>query len=389
MKKISRLITDDRGSIALMTAFLLTVFVGALALVTDLGHLHTVENEVRNGADSCALRGTRAFYADVKPYVEPADKINAVAQAKATVGLNSSDYSPFQEILDQDIQVGVWDFENRRWLYDDGTGSPVFTWPPNPLDYGRIIGPGIGLGIRRSGTTNSGPVGMTLANIFGMSAVPVNRPATAALSPLGEVGEDNWDLMGKPPPLQIGDKFASNPGTNLTLAPDNTDAGGWQSYYDLKNPSTPLLEKLIWGKVNPPDLAAGGASEGGTPIERSNGVNADLFSDLPSKMGQSLYWRWMEMTGRIAAGMGPDDNPPPREWTVTLPVTSSNGPFVGTAEILGFCRVTINRVYPSDYPDVNKKKTIDVTVSSTTWATNGKGGGKYYGIIALDPKLVQ
>jgi hypothetical protein len=390
MKKNSWMINDDRGSIAMMTAFLLAVFVGALALVIDLGHLHTVENEIRNGADACALRGARAYYADVQPYAEPADKINAVAQAKATVGMNSSDYAPFQEILDQDIQVGVWDFENRKWLYDDGTGSPVFTWPPNPLDYGKIIGPGIGLAIRRSGEHNSGPVGLTLAKVFGMSSVPVNRPATAALSPLGSSGEDNWEENGEPPPLQIGDRFASEPGANLTLSPDNNDAGGWHSYYGLKNPSTPLIEKLIWGgSVDHPELDAGPATEGGTPIERSNGVNADLFSDLPSKMGQSLYWKWMQMTGRLdAPAVGPDD-PARREWTVTLPVTSSDGPFVGTAEILGFCQVTINRVYPPDYPDVNKKMTIDVTVSSTTWVTNGKGGGRYYGIIALDPKLVQ
>jgi hypothetical protein len=396
MKKTSWLIKDERGSIAVMTVFLLAIFVGVLALIIDLGHLQTVENEVRNGADACALRGARAYYADTKPYEEPADKIHAVLQAKATVGLNSSDYDQFQEILDEDIQTGVWDFENRRWLYDDGTGSPVFTWPPNKADYGKIIGPGMGLAIRRSGAHNSGPVGLTLASIFGMSSVPVNRPATAALSPLQKLGEDNWDTLGKPPPLQLGDKFASNPGTSLTLSPDNNDAGGWHSYYGLKNPSTPLLEKLIWGTVNPPDLTAGSTGEGGTPIERSNGVNADLFSDLPSKKGQSLYWRWMEMTGRTAAKLGPDDPAPidpltgqPKVWTVTLPVTSSDGPFVGTADILGFCQVTIDRVYPPDYKNPKKAKTIDITVSQKNIVAAGKGGGAYYGIIALDPKLVQ
>jgi hypothetical protein len=393
MKKTLWLITDEHGSIALITAFLLAVFVGVLALVIDLGHLHTVENEVRNGADACALRGARAFYADVKPYAEPADKLNAVTQAKATVGLNSSDYTQFQEILDQDILAGVWDFENRTWLYDDGSGSPVFTWPPNKADYGKIIGPGLGVAIRRSGDHNSGPVGMSLASVFGVSSVPVNRPATAALSPLGEEGEDNWDLTGQPPPLQVGDKFASNPGSNLNLSPDNTDAGGWHSYYDLKNPSTPLLQDLIWGRQTPPDLAAGAASDGGTPIERSNGVNSALFSDLPNMKDKSLYWKWMQMTGRTAAGLGPDA-PAPQVWSCILPVTSSDGPFVGTAEILGFVKVTIDRVYPPNYKDPvtgsgAKADTIDVTVSQGNWVTTGKGGGRYYGIIALDPKLVQ
>jgi hypothetical protein len=318
------------------------------------------------------------------------------------VKLNYTDTAsnPLQVI--QDVKIGVWYYDppsGKPGWFQGGTtagGTPDFTlWDPvnNTELYGKIVGPGIRLNVNRVGTDNYGPVGMTLASLLEFfiekedPSVDVRTEATAALSPLGELGEDNWDELGKPPPLQIGDHFARNPGANLNLSPDNTDAGGWQSYYDLKNPNTPLIQDLIWGRVNPPDLVAGPASSGGTPIERSNGVNAVLFSDLNGQINKSLYWKWMEMTGRTAAGLGPDD-PAPQQWTVTLPVTSSDGPFVGTAEILGFSRVTINRVYPSDYPDVNKKKTIDVTVLSTSWASTGKGGGKYYGIIAIDPKLV-
>jgi hypothetical protein len=393
MKKTYLLIKDESGAITVLTAVLLAAFLGILALVIDLGHLHTVQGELRNATDACALRGARAFYADVKPYQEPADKLNAVSQAKATIGMNYSDNTPLQEVLDNDIQVGVWNFETRQWLYDDGSGQPVFTWPPNAADYGKVIGPGVSLKTRREGGVNAGPVSMTLARVFGIPSVNVNTPATAALSPLGELGEDNWDESGQPPPLQIGDYYAKNPGSTLNLSPDNNDAGGWHSYYDLKNPSTPLIEKLIWGEVEHPDLFAGPADNGGTPIERSNGVNADLFLDLPSKMGKSLYWKWMEMTGRVVNGVqiaGPDEPSPTNQvWTVRLPVTSSEGPYVGTAEILGFVDVTINRVYPPNYADPTKAKTIDVTVGTYNEVTTGKGGGHYYGIIALDPKLVQ
>ena len=64
MKKIRFLIRDESGAITAMTVIMMAAFLGILAVVIDLGHLHTVQNELRNAADACALRGARAFYAD-------------------------------------------------------------------------------------------------------------------------------------------------------------------------------------------------------------------------------------------------------------------------------------------------------------------------------------
>jgi hypothetical protein len=394
MQKVTVLIKDDRGAITILTVILMAAFVGILALIIDLGHLHTVQGELRNAADACALRGARAFYADVKPYQEPADNLNAIAQAKATVGVNDSDNTPLQEIVDNsdqtDIQTGVWDFENRQWLYNDGTGQPVFTWPPNVADWGKVIGPGISLRVRKEGGVNAGPVSMTLARIFGMSTVNVNTPATAALSPLGELGEDNWEENGEPPPLQIGDAYAKLGTGTLTLHPDNDDAGGWHSYYGLGNPNKPVLEDLIWGKtksgadVEIPtiDLTKPAQSD----IERLNGVIADLFQPNNDR---SLINRWLQITGAEIDDVGNLTTPVQTPWEVRLPVTSSDGPYVGTAEVLGFVTCTIDRVYPPNYPDPTKKLCIDVSISSIPEVSSGHGGGKYYGIIALDPKLVK
>ena len=59
MKRITSLIKDDRGAITAMTVIMLAVFVGFLAMVIDLGHLHTVQNELRNAAmpAPCAAPG--------------------------------------------------------------------------------------------------------------------------------------------------------------------------------------------------------------------------------------------------------------------------------------------------------------------------------------------
>ena len=184
MKPKSSFFTDEGGSVALMLVVMMFVVVGLLAFVIDLAHIKTVKTELSNAGDACALRGARAFYADARPFKEPADDVRAIAEAKIAIGDNYSDKglvdTPLQNINDDDIEVGVWNFETRQWLYVAGE-QPVFTWPPNAEDYGKVIGPGIGLKIRREEGVNHGPVMMTMARIFQIGSVNVNAPAIAAL----------------------------------------------------------------------------------------------------------------------------------------------------------------------------------------------------------------
>lgn len=393
MHRLIPFLKDCRGSATVMVFFLMLLVIAILAFVIDKAHVENVKNELQNAGDACALRGARAFYDDTRPYQEPADKDQAVSEAKAMIGLNYSDVdlvkTPLQEVKDDDIKTGVWNFETRQWLYVMG-GEPVFTWPPNVEDYGKVIGPGISLKTRKEAGVNSGPVNMTLAQIFGINSVNVNAPATSALSPLGEVGEDNWDENGQPPPLQIGDEYAKIGSGSLTLHPDNNDVGGWHSYFYLGNPNKPLLEDLIWGKtksgddVEVPTIDV--TQPGQDAIERLNGVVADLFQPNNDR---SLLNRWLDITHTEIDSVGNITKQGDTTWTVTLPVTSSDGPYVGTAPVLGFVRCTIDRIYPPNYPDPNLKLCIDVSISEVNWVSTGNGGGRYYGIIALDPKLVQ
>ena len=67
-KKISWLIRDEGGAITVMTIIMMVAFVGILAVVIDLGHLHTVQNELRNAADAAALRwGPAPYVHDATP----------------------------------------------------------------------------------------------------------------------------------------------------------------------------------------------------------------------------------------------------------------------------------------------------------------------------------
>ena len=63
-KRISLLIREEGGAITAMSVIMIFVVLGILAVVIDLGHVHTVQNELRNAADACALRGARGFFDD-------------------------------------------------------------------------------------------------------------------------------------------------------------------------------------------------------------------------------------------------------------------------------------------------------------------------------------
>lgn len=338
---------DESGGVAVITAFCLIVLIGFAALVIDVGHLQAVRNELQNGADACALRGARAFYADVEPIAEPADELRAKTQANAAVGDNYSDRLSLKDL--SDVVTGVWDFENHNWL----GGTPVFTWPPDISNWGKIIGPGISLITKKEAAQNDGPVRMILAQVLGSSAVPVGTLATAALSPLGTFDPNNPpDGQGKPPPLRIS-KDAAEIGEGIfTLYPNNSQWGGWHAY-NVAHPNVPLLENLVWGEdqktgeeIKLPILSTE-SSEGVSEIMLQNGVDAKLFMvPDPSKPNDpnlgSLLNRWLEMTGRTVEDPKiPSYTDATKDWNVTLPVTSGDYA-TGTVEVVGFAEVTID-----------------------------------------------
>jgi Putative Flp pilus-assembly TadE/G-like len=388
---------DSSGSIAVSTVILMVVFVGLMAIVIDLGHVFTVQNELRNAADACALRGARAFYADDEAAlsensVERESANIPQAAALETVGMNYTDSAATALKNLANVATGVWNYEAKPagWL----GGSPDFSlWDPvNNKDlYGKIVGPGIRLNVNRVGTENSGPVSMSLARIFNIPSVDVTTEATAALRPAGKVGPDDWDKTGVPPPIRIGDEEASDPTLRtFTLYPNTTQAGGWHSY-DIANPNVPTLENLVWGKdqktgepITVPELTAGQSS-----INLQNGVDSKMFlvpdPSKPNDPNQlSLLSRWLLETGRtVIDPNAPTYTDPTKDWVVWLPVTDSDQT-TGESKVLGFVRVAIDWVDPP--PD----KTIKIRILEPYVAPPGiPGGGAYFGIMALDPKIVK
>ena len=112
-KKISLLIREEGGAITVMTVIMTLVFLGILAVAIDLGHLHTVQNELRNAADACALRGARTFYADdtstaVEDSVTRGSAGIPQQEAADTVKLNYTDTTANPLQIIQNVAIGVW-----------------------------------------------------------------------------------------------------------------------------------------------------------------------------------------------------------------------------------------------------------------------------------------
>ena len=92
-----------RGAIVVLTALLLITVVALAALAIDLGHIHGIDAELQNAADSAALAG-------VMRLTDGPDAAKDHAVAYATY--NEVNGSPVVVDPDEDIQLGLWDEDN-------------------------------------------------------------------------------------------------------------------------------------------------------------------------------------------------------------------------------------------------------------------------------------
>ncbi len=395
MKRDFSLIKDDCGSISVSTIILLAVFIGLLAYVIDLGHLHTVQSELRNASDTCALRGARAFLPDtipvdgVSPIPMDPDPLNAETQASLAIGVNRSDNKTLTDLPTGEIQVGIWDYEASGWL----GGSPFWSWPPDSSLWGRYIGPGITLITRRDGTHNGGPVGMTLAQLFGMNTVTVGGPnttqATGALSGVGGTTKGTPTLPFGP----MEQYLPSQPGRFHGVFKSNvTNTIGWSTLNpdNIHSVSANDLKKIM-------QYGAQYDCPSGATVGVQNGVDASVIQWMtkqtplnmcglqPISPGSNVYTPSNETN---YSAPNPDggyysyaDTP------YMMPVYDLQGPSgnFNQSAIAGFVPVNILQVATS--PD----NYIDLQILSTdvTYIVPGYGGGRWYGILATEPKLVQ
>jgi len=393
MKRGSLLWKDSSGSALWLVAIFMFIIAGILAFVIDLAHVKTVKTELSNAADACALRGARAFLPDELPVgnhtveMDP-DEVRAKTQAQDTITKNKSDNSAF-ELADLplgDIDVGIWDYEAQDWLY-----GGVWQWPPDPADYGKYIGPGVRLPTKRNENVSLGSVDTSLARILGVDTVDVTARSTAALSAYGGPTKGGptlpfgaWDDQ-LPPPEQL-DGYVHHGTFNV----DQEDTLGWTNLNPANtNPSADELKRIM--------------NEGalydcpyGSTVGIQNGVDASVFMEMTkSKNRFGLKDPDGDMVFQPSTEINPDSdpyNPVSYADTVYLMPLFAGGELSGDkfnqSAVVG--GVPVNIVEVKRPYDDDGSKYIDVRfIGDQTFWASGHGGGKFYGILTSEPKLVE
>jgi Putative Flp pilus-assembly TadE/G-like len=370
---------DSSGSIAISTIVLMVVFVGLMAIVIDLGHLFTVQSELRNAADACALRGARAFLPDDIPTTgvsdEEPDPVNAKQEAYNTIQVNKSDHTNFilGDLPMADIQVGIWDYDARDWV----GGAPTWSWPPDPSYWGKYIGPGVTLPTKRTESSSLGAVAMTLAQVFGTNTVPVSTMATAALSGVGELDEGYPGCF----PIAINKDLLTTPDSTIYLSPDTSDVGGW-TVLSLDNTNAADVKKLINHKATTPTVTTGDS------ISLLNGSACSILKE-------AIDYYTNETTIEDPKGVYKLD--PPIE--VVFPVVTEYK-FNQSAEVVGFMSATIpwfidtNAAPGTPIPDTSPPQVTNghcVIIIKPKLGDTGNlpGGGAWFGFLSPQPRLVQ
>jgi hypothetical protein len=173
MHRITGFLKNTVASVTALTVFLMFVFVGLLAVVIDLGHIHAIKNELQNAADSGALAGARGLY---RPDLDPdavtedltPDCSRAVLWAKQAVESNWADKTPLNIDETIDIQVGHWDLDERKF-------TPVGGCPAD----GQINAVQV---LTRKDDIANLPVTMGFANFLGIANVDVRAKAVGYIS---------------------------------------------------------------------------------------------------------------------------------------------------------------------------------------------------------------
>jgi hypothetical protein len=381
MKRKDSFFKESRGSATVMFGILMFVFVGLLAFVIDLAHVQNVKTELSNAADDCALRGARAFLPDNLPIndqllnLDP-DPDRAVSQASLAIGDNRSDDNAFHlvslsDLPAGDIQVGIWDYTNKTLL--------AWQWPPPQSMWGTYIGPGISLPVKRDDSHNRGQVTMTLSRIFRVKQIPVTAHATAALSGVGGFYPGSPVL-----PFGTWDNLLVDPGQTLhgMFRNDNSDTLGWTNLNPKDtNPNANEL-KTIMAKGALYDCPYG------STVGLQNGVAASVIKAMTAK--NNRFGLVQTDTKNIYAPSN-DPNPayPGDTYASTvymMPVFSDGsgpgGNKFNHSAVVGGVPVKIVRVAdsPGNY--------IDVQIVDAAYVAPAYGGGRWYGVLATEPKLV-
>jgi len=266
---------NQRGSIIIVVAVLLTVFFGIAALAVDIGHITIVRNELQNAADAAALFGASSLTSS------PTSSTTTTAVQQAVTSIIEHNKSDSVALTGATVSTGWWDL-----------ASPS----PQTLASARTVStqcPAVQVTVSRSAGNNGGPVQHWFASVIGISTSNVSATATAVIAPAGTAlpgATPGTPSTGGLLPVVIGQAVANqwstynSPSSQIKIGSDYhypTDAAGqWTSFLTEEN-DVPDIENLIsTGNTAPVSI--------GNSIWTEPGTKTALFTAVAALVGQTV-----------------------------------------------------------------------------------------------------
>lgn len=228
---------NQRGVTAVIVAIVIAMLIGFVALAVDIGYVAATKNELQNVADSAALAGAGQL-GDQYIKEEPIDDV-AIKDVAEDAGIKNKAGGEVINIIRDEIKIGTWDQDRDPKFVPNTTDPFVPDGDENAVE----------VTTRRDSAAN-GPITTFFAKIFGISTADVRADATAALTPVTEVGPGEMNM-----PIGLSENWFDPPHCEDTIrfSPTTDSCAGWHNFFDAINANA-MADKLLGFIVDDPTI---------------------------------------------------------------------------------------------------------------------------------------
>jgi Flp pilus assembly protein TadG len=348
--KIKEFLHGQSGSITMIAAGGIVVFIGFVALALDIGHMMLVKNELQRAADAGALAGARGLWPnDLKTITSTTVPNCSQARTRAldTTKANVVDgANPDNVVSTDDVVCGIWDYAQKTFTASTSNST-------NAVKV----------------TTQRNDVAMYFASILGIGPKNISATAVAIIDWVGGVGKGTL-------PIAIGEQYVPKKNQTLiiTFNPSTSDVGGWFTAPNSSSNASTLESYIDNGECPPLKIydSNNPSSNTSAPYDRinlNNGVIDSVLQALVSK-----------------ASNGQSHNSWSGQIDVALPTVDSTQFNENMTPIKGFIDFQMTRVDATG----NNKRVEGVVKNlgmGPQTSTPGGGGNAAHGLLA-SPRLV-
>lgn len=346
-------LAGQRGTVIILTAILLTVFVGMAALAVDLSHLYVVKNELQNAADAGALAGAWVLYDDSGAFIDEGANQEAYDAATANNAISTEGVIRVDVDWDKDtgngnmgdVQRGHWSFglgSLEKGFYANASTTPPNLWEKSTIELDEDVNfiNAVRVVTRRDKAVDAGASAASFfAQFFGYDEFSMSADAVAYLGFAGTLKPNDVDLpiaLCRESLVNEQGEYSCSYGRMLNSGSDGQQSdhntGAWTNFMQ-DDPETEKQDEC--SAAGTPDVrsllaiddATGKCTSSGNPrtlylgqaLGSTGGVADNLFNHPGGQPDITKCW----IAGTSDVPLHYDR--PAQPWTVTLPVISCPG----------------------------------------------------------------